>query len=176
MDGSKDHDLPDLRLQSGKYCFVMKHDTWIVTQILITWNASHGCPDIYWDNLDCLQVHVSFGLTCRWSSKRPGVAITKLTPFCRRSASPFLLAPPITIPNVWLWYFSKSLATPYVLKGQLSCWRDDNHSSAWVSILGNNQHLPVSFHLYKIFTNTLKEGWEISVDLVTPKQTDKFSH
>ena len=57
--------------------------------------------------------------TCRWSSNLPGVAISKLTPFCRRSASPFLLAPPITIPNVWLWYLSKSRATPYV-------WRESS--------------------------------------------------
>ena len=46
IDRSKDHDSPDLHLSSGKYCFVMKHDTSIVTRILIGGNASHGCPDI----------------------------------------------------------------------------------------------------------------------------------
>ena len=52
--------------------------------------------------------------TWRWSRSLPGVAINRLTPFSKRSVSPLLLAPPITRPKVWLWYFRRSRATPYV--------------------------------------------------------------
>ena len=48
----------------------------------------------------------------RWSSSLPGVAISRFTPLPSFSTSVFLLAPPIMIPKVWLWYFSKSRATP----------------------------------------------------------------
>ena len=46
MNRSNDNDSPDIRSPSGKHCFVMKRDSWIVTRILIGWNASHGCPNI----------------------------------------------------------------------------------------------------------------------------------
>ena len=58
--------------------------------------------------------HVSWYFTCRWSSNLPGVAIKMFTPLHNFSASVLRLAPPITIPSVWWWYLSSSLATPYV--------------------------------------------------------------
>jgi hypothetical protein len=50
----------------------------------------------------------------RWSKRRPGVATRKFTPLASFSASVRLLAPPITMPCVCLWYFRISLATPYI--------------------------------------------------------------
>ena len=63
-----------------------------------------------WDTI----IYSNSLLTCRWSSNLPGVAINILTPLQSFSASVLRLAPPITIPNVWWWYLSSSLATPYV--------------------------------------------------------------
>lgn len=54
--------------------------------------------------------------TSKWSSNRPGVATTRLTPFPSLSTSALLLAPPITIPNVCEWCAMRSLATPKICR------------------------------------------------------------
>lgn len=54
--------------------------------------------------------------TWRWSSNRPGVATSRLTPFCSFSVSFFRFAPPIMMPWVKWWWESSSHATPYVCK------------------------------------------------------------
>lgn len=51
------------------------------------------------------------GVFCRWSSRRPGVAMMRLTPLASLSASARRFAPPMTMPYVWLWCLSRSRAT-----------------------------------------------------------------
>lgn len=55
-----------------------------------------------------------YKLTFRWSSKRPGVAISRFTPFVILSASALRFAPPITMPNVCEWCAIRSFATPNI--------------------------------------------------------------
>jgi hypothetical protein len=54
--------------------------------------------------------------TSKWSSNRPGVATSRLTPFPSLSTSALLFAPPITIPNVCEWCAMRSLATPKICR------------------------------------------------------------
>ena len=53
---------------------------------------------------------------CKWSSRRPGVAISKLTPLESFSASALLLAPPMTTPYVCEWWAISSRATPKICR------------------------------------------------------------